>query len=156
MSVTVKIQGVEAIQQLLVGLDESLKHRILIRALNRTAKPILSAAEKNVWTAQRSGRLYRSLGIKQTKIRGYAIPMITIGARTGGKFKGYHAHWIEDGTKQRFRKTKSGKKVSTGSVSGLRFWSRALESNSSTIDREMQQNIIRGIQLEVNRMSRKS
>lgn len=155
MSTSLKILGVDEIRKMLSQLDKALRLKILRSALRKTAKPILDDAESNVWNHQVSGRLYRSLGITSVNDKN-GVPEITIGARTGGKFKGNYAHLLESGTKERSYKTKTGKTKSTGKVQGVKFWERTLDKNQSEIQQELEGNIARAMEQEINRIYKKS
>ena len=108
----IKLNGTEAIQRVLTGLEQPLKTKILKKALALMAKPIIESAKSKVWSHQRKGRLYRSLGTKATTFNG--SPILILGARKTGRYRGSHAHFLENGTKQRSYITKTGVRKNTG------------------------------------------
>ena len=146
----IKLVNAEQLQNLLTGIDEALRAKILKKALRLVAAPIIKSAESKVWNHQRTGRLYRSLGIKPTKT-GYIL-----GARKTGKFKGSHAHFLENGTAERKYITKKGKVHRTGRVKGIYYWSSSIEETSNKSEQEFQSYIIKSLSSEINSLSRKA
>ncbi|MFY9150936.1 MAG: hypothetical protein WAO52_02900 [Prolixibacteraceae bacterium] len=109
----------EQIKSVLSGLTPALKNKILKSALQLISKPILLSAENKVWLHQRTGRLYRSLGQRATIINDEVA--ILLGANKSGRFKGSHAHFLENGTKERSYITKTGKLHKTGKTKGINY-----------------------------------
>lgn len=149
-----KINGVEQLKTVLSGLDKNLKSKILKNALQLLAKPILQSAESKVWIHQRTGRLYRSLGQKATTISGNIA--ILLGAKKTGKFKGSHAHFLENGTKERSYITKRGVTHKTGKSKGIYFWSQSIEETSKQSENQFSTYIVKSLEKEVDSLSRKA
>lgn len=150
----IKINNAEQVKNMLLGLSNTLKNKILKNALQLIAKPILQSAESKVWSHQRTGRLYRSLGQKAIKA-GEGI-IIKLGANKTGKFRGSHAHFLENGTIQRSYITKKGVLHKTGRVSGINYWSSSIEENSGKSESEFATYIIQSFEKEVDSLVRKS
>ena len=67
------------------------------------------------------------------------------GASIRGKNQGYYARFLNDGTAERFRKTKKGR-VSTGKITAKPFFSDAVKGNESNIESSLEDNVIRAIE----------
>jgi hypothetical protein len=105
------------------------QRKIFLAAYRKAAQPILQKVKaaapvgktrKVDGVLRTGGGLRRSMGIS-------AVPdeiAIEIGA--SNRRAGWMAHFVESGTKERFRKTKQGK-VSTGRVTGTHYFENAIE-----------------------------
>jgi hypothetical protein len=118
------------------------------------AKPIIDSAKSKVWTHQRKGRLYRSLGTQAKTVN--SVPLVILGAKKTGKFKGSHAHFLENGTEPRSYITKNGVRKNTGRVKGINFWSRSVDEGSSKSENDFYSYIVVAMEKEVNSIYRKS
>ena len=113
-------------------LSDMDKRKIWLTAYRKAAQPLLRKAKANApWgtTTKKHvrGALARSLVME-------AVPgeiAIDVGASLK-KPSGWMAHFIDTGTKERFRKTKKGK-VSTGRIIGTHFFEKAVEEESDKI-----------------------
>lgn len=150
----IKLKNTEAVQKVFSGLSEPLQTKILKKALTILSKPILESAKSKIWSHQRKGRLYRSLGQKASKRNGNQL--LIIGARKGGRFRGYHAHLLENDTQQRSYFTKKGVRHNTGKTRGIKFWSSSVEEGSNKAESEFTSYIIQSIEKEVNSLYRKA
>lgn len=96
MSGTLSVTGLKEIDELLKGLPEQLKHRILQDAHADAAKPLINSAESKV--PVKTGGLRRSIGaVKPSIKKAREIGLVKIGPRRGGRYEGYHGHLIEFG-----------------------------------------------------------
>jgi hypothetical protein len=129
------------LSDILGNLSENVKNLILEKTLKKTGGEIIKKAEDKVWNHQRTGKLYRSIGMIVEKVNN--DKQIVIGARTKGQFKGYHAHLLEDGTKERSYITKKGNRKSVGKVKGIKFWFKTFEENDNLYIQNLQNNIIK-------------
>lgn len=145
------INGVEELQRVLTNLSPALKDKILIKALQKISKPIINDAQTLIWSHQRTGRLFRSIGEKIDKKNNRII----LGARRGGKFKGFHAHLLEEGTEQRQYKTKKGTVKKTGKIIGVHYWQTAIDKNQNKTQ-DLGQYIFESLENEIDRIYKKS
>ena len=100
MKLKVKIKGMSPLNKLLDALPDVMAKRIDRGALLKSAKPIVAQAKSNVNV--KTGNLRKSIGAKKAekRIERRGDIKVVIGARRQGKkFKGYHAHLVELGTK---------------------------------------------------------
>jgi len=71
---------------------------------------------------------------------------IRVGARNYGGFLGYLARFQEGGTKERFRTTSTGKKVSTGRIKPTNFWSKTVKQTSNKVGQQIEQELLNSLQ----------
>ncbi len=76
--------------------------------------------------AKLSGDLAKSIGYRPVS----RLPILHLGARKFGNFKGYHSHLIEAGTGERYYTTQSGAIHVTGRVKGRHFFKDAVRSKT--------------------------
>lgn len=91
--------GARELDKLLDALPSQIAKRVVRGALLKSAKPILVDAKNSV--PVNTGRLKKSLTAAKAK-KSDERPgdaKVLIGARVGGKYKGYHFHLVEFGTK---------------------------------------------------------
>ena len=67
---------------------------------------------------------------------------VGVGARVRGQYKGFYDRFLNSGTVERFRVTKSGKKVTTGKITGTNFFTDAVKDNESNVVADLEINII--------------
>lgn len=147
-----KVNGAEVLQNVFKNLSPAIKDRVLIKALQKISKPIIQAAESKIWNHQRTGRLYRSLGEKVEKSK----LLIKIGAKKTGRFKGSHAHLLENDTKERSYITKKNKVVHrTGKTKGIKYWSTSITETYEGKEGEFKNYIVESLEKEVNRITKK-
>lgn len=150
---SVDIKGVEALKQGLRNLDSKLRKTILMKSFNKAAKPIIESAKNKIWMHQITGRVFRSLGTKAAKLKD--LPMLLLGARTFGRFKGSYAHLLENGTVNRYYTTKNGIRKSTGKTRGIKFWENSINENQQTLQENLPNFIVLELEKEVNRIVKK-
>lgn len=144
------IKGVGELKKGLSELDSKLRKTILIKAFNKAADPIIESAKQKAWTHQITGRLVRSLGTKAD--RANDLPMLILGARMFGKFKGNYAHLLENGTIKRYYRTKKGKLKSTGRVNGIKYWDNSINENETNLQENLPTYIINEMDKALKRM----
>jgi len=81
--------------------------------------------------------------------------MLILGAKKTGKYRGSHAHFLENGTVQRYYITKTGKRHNTGKTTGISYWTSSIESTDKSAG-EFQNYIIQSIGKEVDRLNKKA
>lgn len=147
--------GLPELQQLFNSLRGSQVNSIFNSAFRKASKPIIKGARSNLKPRKRTGNLSKSIGVKP--IRGKAG--LIVGARTFGKHKGYAGHILDKGTVMRYRKTKSGKRVSTGKVNPTKYFKKAVDGNSlkiqNTISKEVEESVLRFVARANNRTKTK-
>jgi hypothetical protein len=80
---------------------------------------------------------------------------LLVGTRKGGGYKGWHGHLLENGTEERFRKTKTGKSVPTGRIIGIHFFEEAYTGKEESIADEVQKQFYIAIDNAIVRINKK-
>jgi len=117
-----EIFGDKQLDKLFDQLRDSQKRSIVISAFRKASQPMLTRIKANLIArtkAKSIGNLAKSLGYLPVS----RLPILHLGARRFGNFKGFHSHLIESGTGQRYYTTQSGAVHVTGRVAG-RYWFR--------------------------------
>lgn len=119
----VKIFGTEELIKLFEEMNETNQDQILNMSFREGAKLILSAAKGNL--KGRYTHVQNALGMQYRK----DINVLNVGSilRKGGQL----AHITNNGTKERFYKTKAGNIHKTGRIIASHFWDFAVENNLS-------------------------
>lgn len=99
-----KVTGLKEIDTVLRGLPLQLTDRLLQNAAARAAKPLV-VKEQLLAPEGPEGALVDSIGVvKERYGSGREIGQVAVGPRRRGRYKGYHAHLVEYGTKERFNR----------------------------------------------------
>ena len=94
------IVGMKELDIKLKGLSLTLSHRMVGSAIFKAAKPMEDTAKSLINV--KTGNLRNSIGRVRTPLRkANTIGEVKVGPRVGGKYKGYHGHLVEFGTKNR-------------------------------------------------------
>lgn len=132
MEVTIKTDQLQILEDFFNDLSAANQRKIFIEGFRKASIPLIAAAKSNA--PHRRGILRKSIGT-------VAIPneiAILVGAKKSGTYKGWHGHLVENGTVERFRKTKQG--ATTGKVIGTHFFEQAFNQTQeqvySTIENE--------------------
>ena len=99
------------------------QRKIFLAGFRKASKPLIAAAKAG--SPYDTGTLRKSIG-------SIALPQeiaILVGARKSGANKGWHGHLVENGTKDRFRK--SGAR--TGKVMGTHFFELAYNATQDEV-----------------------
>lgn len=115
MEVQVNTSQLDILEDFFSDLRTVDQRRIFIASFRRASKPLITAARAGA--PRRTGALMKSIGTVE-------VPnevAILVGAKKSGTYKGWHGHLVENGTKERFRR--SG--AATGKVIGSHFFERA-------------------------------
>ena len=141
--------GVPELDALWKQLSDTQKRNVEISNWRKASKPMLSAIKTNASSmhGKVTGNLARSIG--SSPVRGAAI--LQLGARRFGNWKGYHAHLVSDGTKERF--TESG--ASRGKVDGSKFFDLGYQSTEKQVVDEYRKNRIETFHRFIQRANRK-
>jgi hypothetical protein len=123
------------------ALSKSQQKSMMMKAYKKSANPLVKATKQNL-RARRKTRnvgssLYKSIGVKPNRRR----MTMHIGARTYRNFDGNHGHLVNYGTKQRYRKTRGGRRVPVGRMPAMNFWTDALQQTSNTVGNTITSNL---------------
>ncbi|TLX78407.1 hypothetical protein E9993_01630 [Labilibacter sediminis] len=156
-SVKIKLLGDEELNNLFQDLSKGSKKSILISAFRKASKPLVNQAKQNL-----SGTKYtdiaKSIGVKGARNK----PLLTIGARKFGQWKGQLGHIVNTGTKDRYYTIKKGlfksKQQFTGKIEGNHFWDNAIDTTKGqvvgSIEDELTKSFIRFVKRANNRNKR--
>lgn len=143
MNLKVSITGQKEIDDVLSKLPLALTHTILSNAHAAAAKPLVL---KEQLTAPEgpTGNLIDSIGVeKATSKKASQIGLVTVGPRRRGQYKGYAAHLVEYGTKE--RKLLGRGKYKAGTSRGLMpadpFIKPSFDSTKKTVEGNIAQSI---------------
>ena len=164
---TISLQGADTLSRAFDDLRASMKRRITKRAITKAARVVVPplrratpkarvypkgslsrpAAAKNP-----PGTLRKSTGLAFRKYRGGAIQSAYIGHRWF--MKGFAAHLVDAGTKQRFTTGGKSKKagISSGRVEGRRFFKPVWDAHKSQVHNTLQSELQAGLLAEVRKL----
>ena len=103
---SIRVTGVAEIRKCLAGMPKELNDRFMQTVHTQAVKPTI---ERMKLTAPEgpNGDLVDSIGVvkaTRSSLANRDLGAINAGARRGGRYKGYHAHLVEYGTKPRKNK----------------------------------------------------
>lgn len=108
------------------------KKEIMISAFRKATKPTLDMAKMNA-PLGKTGNLKKSIGLLVARNEVAVI----LGARKTKGYKGWHGRLVEDGTKDRYYITKSGKRHFTGRMNPMgsyaKYFERAVKSTEKDV-----------------------
>jgi len=146
MEVQIDSSQIVMLEEFFNNLSTINQKKIFLAGFRKAAKPLVQAAKSNA--PYRTGTLRKSIGTM-------AVPneiAILVGAKKSGTYKGWHGHFTENGTVERFRKTKGG--ASTGKVKGTHWFEHAFDTTQAemydTMEKEWYEEIDRFI-IRVNK-----
>lgn len=123
--ITVNIPGMEQIRNQFMALPNRLAAKHMAAGLRRAAEKggTLQALKANTPRGP-TGNLRRSIAVKSKRYPRTGVGVAILGFKSGRKMNepydrtklGYHQGLVEFGTAERFRKTKDGRRVSTGKM----------------------------------------
>lgn len=123
------------------SLSPRQQNSTIMKAYRKSAKPLVQATKRNLKlrrkTKNTGSALFKAIGTKPVTKK----TILLVGSRIYKGFTGYHGHLVNYGTKQRYRKTKKGRRVSTGRMPAMNFWSDALKSEGSRVGNSMTSNL---------------
>jgi HK97 gp10 family phage protein len=145
MEVKIDTGQVRILEDFFNSLSYTDQRKIFLAGFRRAAKPLIAAAKINV--PKRTGTLMRSIGSIE-------VPQeiaIIVGAKKAGRYKGWHGHLVENGTKERVRRKNKG---STGKMPATHFFENSYNATKEqvfdTIEKEWHNEIYRQI-IRINR-----
>ena len=125
MDASIKTDQIKMLEDFFNDLSLVDQKKIFMAGFRKAAKPLLSAAR--LAAPYKTGRTKKSFGT-------IAVPQdiaIIVGSKLSGANKGWSTHFIESGTKERFRRTKGN--APTGKVTGTHFFENAYNATESQI-----------------------
>ena len=131
MEININTSQIQVLEDFFQGLSSINQRKIFMAGFRRASKPLLAAAKAA--SPVDKGTLRKSFGTME-------IPQqvaILVGAKKHGVNKGWHGHLVENGTVQRFRKTKGG--ASTGKVIGTHFFEDAYNRTEDQVFSQIEQ-----------------
>lgn len=121
--ITVNLPGLEAIRESFRMLPSNLAAKHMAAGLRRAAEKggTLQSLRSNTPRGD-TGNLRRAIAVKSKLYKRSGVGFAILGFKSGRKMNepydptklGYHQGLVEFGTKERFRKTQDGQRVSTG------------------------------------------
>lgn len=99
----IQLIGFEKVEGLLKEMDGKLTQKVIEGTFRKAAKPLIRSARQKAPEGP-TGNLKKSIGVfpsKSSQRRAKEMAGIWVGPRLGKAYKGYHAHLIEFGTKDR-------------------------------------------------------
>jgi HK97 gp10 family phage protein len=126
----IETYGFDALEKTFENFQYKDKRAIFLSAYRKATKPMVEQARQNapMSTGRTAGTLKKSMGM---------VPMqdrigVWVGARVTGGSKGFHAHLVENGTVERFYRTKKGVQHRTGKMNPnagyARFFQKAFDA----------------------------
>ena len=141
MELEIKTDQIKILEDFFQGLSTMDQRRIFLAGFRKASRPLIAAARAGA--PQRTGKLRKSMG--SVEVPGEIA--ILVGAKLSGAHKGWHAHFIENGTAERFRRKKGG--APTGRMTATHFFENAYNATEqevfSNIEKEWHQEIDRFI-----------
>ena len=117
MEINIDVSQIRLLEDFFSGLSSLDQKKVFTAGFRKAAKPLVAAAKASA--PYKTGRLMRSFGTIE-------MPQdiaILVGAKKSGVKKGWHGHLVENGTAQRFRRSKHN--APTGKITGTHFFENA-------------------------------
>jgi len=148
--IDIEIFGIKELDELFNELQRSSKRSIFISAFRKAAKPIIQSAKSNLSGSQFK-KIRKSLGVKPERYK----PILKMGARRWGNFKGNLAHIFNDSTKER-RYISVRKFVhKTGRIKGNSFWDRSIDSNKDKVENTIEHQVFESFERYIVRANQR-
>lgn len=138
MDVNVDASNVKYLEEFFNELATKDQRKLFLTAYRKAVKPLLEKAKATA-PVGKTGNLRNSIGTSEVPSE-IAILVGTLKRR-----KGWHGHLNESGTTERYRRTKSGKQVSTGRMIGTHFFENAYEATEGQMVDSVNQEFYRAI-----------
>ncbi len=147
METKVDIDQIRILEGFFKSLEATDQRKIFLTGFRRGARPMVKAAKAGA-PKGKTGNLEHSIGTM-------GVPRevaIMVGARKGGgRYKGWHGHLLEHGTRKRFRKSGGA----TGRVIGKKFFERAWDQTQEKMYSETDLQWYRAIDNKIANINRK-
>jgi len=142
ISITFTTFGVEEIALAYRLLSNASKKSLIINSATKVLRPLAKTAKTNLKSRHKfkTKNLYKSIQVARfdtDTVKGAYVKA----RRVKNKYKGYHSHLLDLGTKERV--TKSGRR--TGKVKPTKWWKDAVDSHYKGIDPAFEKEINEGL-----------
>lgn len=141
METKIEFDQLKVLEDFFYDLSVTDQRKVFLTGFRKAARPLVKAAKAGA-PKGKTGNLEHSIG---TMAVTQEIAIIVGARKGGGRYRGWHGHLMEHGTRQRVRKSGG----STGRVIGKKFFETAFyqtqEKMYGEIDREWYQAIDRKI-----------
>ena len=149
----VVVRGADELNELIKNFKASQKRSIWISTFRRASKPLVKRMKANVKSKHRnSGNLYKAHGNSPSRSK----MSLKVGSRYSGKNKGYQAHLLNSGTKDRSYVTKSGKRHKTGRVKASKYFDTAVDSQLRVVEKNVANEFKISIEKLIDRAEKKA
>lgn len=129
----IQVSGIKEIREVLQSWPLEVQHKAMQSVYAESAVPLLNAAHY-LAPVGRTGNLADSIGIEKPSIKRVSeVGEIRVGPRRSGRYRGFHAHLNEYGTKERTRKNGG----STGIMPKKPFMKPAFDQTNGTLLRKV-------------------
>ena len=149
-NVTIDATNVRHLTDFFNELSSNDQKKVFLEAFRKTSKPLVVRVKSNA-PIGKTKNLFRSIGTMQ-------VPgeiAILVGAKKGGGSKGWVGHLIENGTSQRFRRTKTGT-ASTGRIIGTHFFENAYGNTDEELEKNTEKEFYLAIDNMIVRVNKKA
>lgn len=141
--------SVVQLEEFFANLSATDQRKTFLEAFRRSSKPLVARAKANA-PKGKTGNLEKSIGTLQ-------VPKeikILVGALKGRGKKGWHGHLLESGTRERFRKTRTGNGA-TGKMIGTHFFENAYVGADAEIEGSVEKEWYMAIDRAIIRINKK-
>lgn len=145
MEVNVNTNQLDILEDFFHSLGTMDQRKIFLAGFRRASRPIIATARAGA--PRRTGTLMKSIGTVE-------VPneiAILVGAKKSGTYKGWHGHLVENGTRERFRR--SG--APTGKVTATHFFERAYSGVEQQVFENIEEEWYREIDRFIIRTNKK-
>lgn len=128
VNINIKPTGFSQVDEVLKGLPEQLRRRVLISAARTAAKPLVRDMRKGFDRVSNSasGETRKALGVRALRSSKKSNAAVFVGAREGKRYKGYVARFLEAGTKLRTPRKKSVRFLKFTAADGSTVFARSV------------------------------
>lgn len=141
-------------------IPEKYQRRRVLPVLRKSTPHTISALRRQVSRHDNSGALWDAVGNITGKSKDF--PNVLVGYRVG-RYRGFHGHLVEKGTKQRFRRRKNTsalggfskrgrKKITTGSMPAFGLVEKAAKESEAAAIRELEVQMLRFTEKELKKI----
>jgi HK97 gp10 family phage protein len=147
MDITINTSQVEVLKDFFNDLSNRDQRKIFMVAFRKASKPLITDAKATV--PRRTGNLAKSIG----SIALSSEIALLVGAKKGGGYKGWHGHLIENGTVDRFRRSKNN--APTGRMNPTHFFESAYNKNEKGVIDSVEEEWLKAIDQCIVRINKR-
>jgi hypothetical protein len=153
----IELQGWKQFQEKVKAIPSKFKRQAMLPVLRKSTGSTIRAVRSELRKHDSSGNLWQSVGNITGKSK--TFPNVLVGYRIKGQYKGFHGHFLEHGTKQRFRGSKAGstrrkRKISTGAARGFNIISTAAKTSEAAAVAELEREMLIFTEKELSKLFR--